>query len=231
MARSDRLFELIQILRRSKRPVTARVLAERLEVTERTIYRDVAALQAMRVPVEGAAGVGYLMRGGFDLPPLMFDAEEVEALTVGLALLARTGDAGLVAAAECAAAKLADVVPRAVAQRLDPAWFQVSAFGIARPAQADLRLLRRAVHESRAIDIRYCDAAGATTQRRVKPIAVLYYIEVAVLAAWCELRGDFRHFRVDRMAQVTLAETGFAAEAPRLRRQWLALARAAQGTG
>ena len=111
MSRSDRMFEIIQLLRRAEKPMTAQALADALEVVPRTIYRDIAVLQGMRVPIEGEAGIGYVMRRGFDLPPLMFTAEEVEAIVVGLALLRRTGDLGLQAAAGRVSGKIAEVLP------------------------------------------------------------------------------------------------------------------------
>src|SRR5215470_19763004 len=131
MGRSNRMFEVIQVLRAARKPLTAQEIAERLEVNKRTIYRDIAALQAMRIPIEGEAGVGYVMRRGFDLPPLMFDADEVEAIVVGLALLRRTGDAGLQMAAESVAAKIADVLPIEAGQAMRRNALTVSGWGTA----------------------------------------------------------------------------------------------------
>ena len=143
MRRADRLFELIHLLRRARKAITAVQLAEALEVSPRTIYRDIAALMAMRVPIDGAAGVGYIMRPGYDLPPLMFDREEVEAVAVGLQLLNRTGDQDLQAAARRVAAKIAGVLPELRADELDDGRFVVSDFGT--PAAADMGMLRSAV--------------------------------------------------------------------------------------
>ena len=145
MRRADRLFELIHLLRRARQAMTAAQLAEALEVTPRTIYRDVAALMAMRVPIDGAAGVGYIMRPGYDLPPLMFDREEVEAVAVGLQLLNRTGDRDLQVAARRVAAKIADVLPDLRANELDDGRFVVSGFGA--PSAADMGMLRSAVRD------------------------------------------------------------------------------------
>ena len=143
MRRAGRLFELIHLLRRARKAITAVQLAEALEVSPRTIYRDIAALMAMRVPIDGAAGVGYIMRPGYDLPPLMFDREEVEAVAVGLQLLNRTGDQDLQAAARRVAAKIAGVLPELRADELDDGRFVVSDFGT--PAAADMGMLRSAV--------------------------------------------------------------------------------------
>ena len=218
MRRADRLFELIQLLRRARKAVTAAQLAEKLEVAPRTIYRDVAVLMAMRVPIDGAAGVGYIMRPGYDLPPLMFDREEVEAIAVGLQLLGRIGDKGLLAAGRRAGAKIAGILPEWREDELDDGRFVVSDFGT--PASAGMDGLRAAVRNTRRLVLTYRDEQGRMTERTCLPLVVIYYMEVTVLAAWCELREDFRHFRADRI--VTCHETGdsFARQAPRLRRGW-----------
>src|SRR3954470_14693003 len=126
MGRSNRMFEVIQVLRGTRKALTAQDLAERLEVNKRTIYRDIVALQAMRIPIEGEAGIGYIMRRGFDLPPLMFDADEVEAIVVGLALLQRTGDRGLQTAAASVGAKIADVLPQETGRSISGTALHVS---------------------------------------------------------------------------------------------------------
>ncbi len=217
MSRFYRLFEIVQILRAAPGPLTAAELAARLEVTPRTIYRDMAALQARNVPVAGEAGIGYVMRGGFDLPPLAFTAEEADAIAIGLALVRRTGDAGLERAAAAAAAKIVTASPQGDAgdRRLyAPAW-EVNAAG-----STSLADLRAAIAEERKLALGYCDAAGRATERTVLPIALVYYAEAAVLAAWCELREDFRHFRADRIgACIALAER-FAGEGRALRAEW-----------
>ena len=219
MGRSNRMFEVIQVLRGARKPLTAQDLAERLEVNKRTIYRDVAALQAMRIPIEGEAGVGYVMRRGFDLPPLMFDADEVEAIVVGLALLQRTGDKGLLTAAASVGAKIAQVLPPETGGAIDGGTLHVSRWGAASPG-IDMKALRRAIREERKLRLGYLDATNQPTQRVVKPIAIVYYVEVAVLAAWCELRGGFRHFRVDRIAAVKPLIERFTGEGIALRKSW-----------
>ncbi|HET6308587.1 MAG TPA: HTH domain-containing protein, partial [Rhodopila sp.] len=138
MRRSDRLFDLIQVLRTQSRPITAKALAERMEVAVRTVYRDVATLQARRVPIEGAAGVGYVLRSGFDLPPLMFTEDEIEAIAVGARMLGRTGDPGLEAAAERVLSKIRVAVPELLGEHLERPPFFVSGIGAARPPVVDL---------------------------------------------------------------------------------------------
>lgn len=217
MRKSTRLFELIQILRAASGPITAEDMADRLGVSARTIYRDIAALQAMRTPIEGEAGLGYVMRRGYDLPPLNFDDEEVEALRVGLALLSRTGDSALMAAA------------RRIGQKIDALhdpvdWLRIAAQG-APPDDPDkgcvpVGLLRRAIREECKLRITYRDETEAETCRTVRPLALLYYQECTVLAAWCELRAAFRYFRCDRMWACALLEDGFPGEGAALRRLW-----------
>jgi len=219
MGRSNRMFEVIQVLRSARKPLTAQAIAERMEVDKRTIYRDIAALQAMRIPIEGEAGVGYVMRRGFDLPPLMFDADEVEAIVVGLALLQRTGDAGLQSAASSVGAKIAEVLPRETGRSIDAKTLHVSTWGAAMPG-IDMKAVRRAIREERKLRLGYLDGGNQPTQRIVRPIAVVYYVEVAVLAAWCELRKDFRHFRVDRIASMKTLTERFTGEGAALRQNW-----------
>ena len=225
MRRADRLFELIQLLRRARKPITAAQLAEALEVTPRTVYRDIAALMAMRVPIDGAAGVGYIMRPGYDLPPLMFARDEVEAIAVGLQLLNRTGDPDLQAAARRVIAKVAEVLPEVRADELDDGRFVVSAFGA--PTVARMGMLRSAIRDHRRLALVYRDERGRLTERTCLPLAVIYYIEVTVLAAWCELRDEFRHFRADRIVACHGTGDSFADLAPKLRQDW----RARRGLG
>jgi len=220
MRRADRLFELIQMLRRARGSVTAAQLAERLEVTPRTVYRDIAALMAMRVPIEGAAGVGYIMRPGYDLPPLMFDHEEIEAIVVGLELLRRTGDKGLQAAAARVSAKVAAALPETRGGELEDGRFVVSRFGAHEPEAIEMSVLRQAVRDNARLALSYRDGDGRETRRTVLPLAVIYYTDATVLAAWCELRGDFRHFRVDRIADCEATGEHFHDEAQALRRDW-----------
>ncbi|WP_350333196.1 helix-turn-helix transcriptional regulator [Coralliovum pocilloporae] len=213
MSRSTRLFEIIQILRASAAPMTARQIADRLEVTERTVYRDMVVLQGMRVPIEGAAGIGYVMRSGFDLPPVNFDIEEVEAISVGLAMLSRSGDKGLIQAARRAADKLASVTE--LSQSL-----YSSRWGAEEPESIDMSEMRQAVREERKLALVYRDAQGVISERRVWPIAIAYHAEAIVIAAWCELRKDFRHFRPDRILSATLLPDTFPGQGNRLRQDW-----------
>lgn len=217
MSRSTRMFEIIQTLRSAKRPMTAETIARQLEVTKRTVYRDIAALQARRVPIEGEAGIGYIMRPGFDLPPLMFTSEEVEAIVVGLALLRRSGDAGLERAAQQVSAKIAAVLPDGPAQ----VPLHVSGWNRIPAPSTDLRDLRRAIREEEKLRLAYLDLKDQRTHRVVQPISLLYHVDALVLAGWCELREAFRHFRVDRIEQCEPTGEHFTGRGNGLREAWL----------
>lgn len=222
-----RMLELIALFRARRRAMTAAEIAERLGASRRTIYRDIASLQAMGVPIDGAAGLGYVLRPGFDLPPLNFTPDEIEAIIVGLALLPRTGDRGLVAAAQSVAAKIEAAQPARNRAGLGASgWHDMPSAGT-EPA-----LLRRAIREERRLAIAYRDAVGQVTHRSVLPVALIYYVDAVVLGAWCELREDFRHFRLDRIEDCVLPGGGFAGRGEALRARWRAsFARDTGGTG
>jgi predicted DNA-binding transcriptional regulator YafY len=223
--RAERLFEIIQIVRSGARPITAAALAARLEVTPRTVYRDIAALQAARVPIEGAAGLGYVMRRGYDLPPLMFTAEEVDAIAVGVRLVSRIHDPKLQQAADSVLGKLSVVLPDALRGELLAPPVYVSK-GRAKPAEAvALSDIRQAIRDERKMRIHYIDEKGAQTQRTIWPIALAYYIEATLVAAWCELRSDYRHFRADRITSARLLDERYPAEQGKLAAQWFELQR------
>ncbi len=223
MRRADRLFDIIQRLRTARGPMTAATLAEELEVTPRTVYRDVAVLQARRVPIEGEAGIGYVLRRGFDLPPLMFTIEEIEAIAVGARLVARTGDAGLQDAAESVLSKVTVVLPEVLREQLSSASIFVSESGAPVPERVDLSVVRQAIRDERKLHIEYMDEKGDCTQRVIWPIAVAYYVQATLICSWCELRQDYRHFRADRINALTVLEDRYPSDNGRLMAEWLAL--------
>jgi predicted DNA-binding transcriptional regulator YafY len=225
MRPSDRLFDIIQRLRTARSPMTAAAIAAELEVTPRTIYRDIATLQASRIPIEGAAGVGYVLRRGYDLPPLMFTADEVEAVVVGMRLLRRTRDPGLQQAADSVLSKLAAVLPEALRGSLDTPPFPVSEGDAREPGAISLAELRVAIREANKLRITYRDLGGTASERVIRPVALEYYVEVTLICAWCELRNDYRHFRADRIEAAAVLAENFAAERQRLLAGWLALTR------
>ncbi|MDP9808845.1 putative DNA-binding transcriptional regulator YafY [Rhizobium tibeticum] len=220
MRKASRLFEIIQILRLASKPMTAAAMAETLEVTVRSIYRDIAALQAMRVPIEGGRGIGYIMRPGFDLPPLMFSVEEMEAIVLSLALLDRTGDEELKRAAKSVNQKIAGSVPAPLRQAMERkalyAWGSVAQS----PAGLDLGLVRRAIRDEQKLVLDYRDELGRATERKIRPIALIYYSQTANIVAWCELRQAIRNFRSDRVENCEAVDAYFRGEGDRLRQLW-----------
>lgn len=206
MRRADRLFRIVQYLR-GGRLWTAATLAERLEVTPRTIYRDVADLIGSGVPIEGEAGVGYVMRAGYDLPPLMFTSDEIVALVAGARLIRAWGGTQMAAAAEEALVKIAAVLPEA--ERTRAARVPIHAFA-APEMSADLRAridrFEAAAEASHRLDIAYSDQAGQPSRRTVRPLGLWFWGKVWTAVCWCELRRDFRMFRLDRIE--TIADAG-----------------------
>lgn len=205
--RADRLFQLIQVLRRRHgRAVTAGAVATELEVSVRTVYRDIRDLQAQRVPIEGEAGVGYVLREGFDLPPLMFTEDEIDALVIGARIVQSWADPGLAAAAGDALAKVEAVLPAQLRPR-------VRTLGLLSPptprrpeVAIDMAALRLAVREQRKVTVDYVSEAGERTSRTIWPMALAFFPPVWLLLAWCELRQDFRSFRVDRIHAILFGE-------------------------
>lgn len=229
MSRAERLIVLIEALRRRRRPVSGKVLAEETGVSLRTLYRDIASLQApppegLGVSVEGAPGLGYVLRPGFLMPPLVFPPEEIEALVLGSRWVAERGDPTLAEAARDALAKIAAVLPADRRPTVEDPSLLVAKRPAA-PAGVGLDLLRRALREERKLTLRYRDAEGRETDRRVWPIALGFFEEARVLAAWCETRAAFRHFRVDRMIAATIE----AERPPKRRRALIADWRRAEG--
>lgn len=222
MGRSSRLLDIIQILRRASSPMPARCIAATLEVSQRTIYRDILALQAMSVPIAGEAGIGYVLGAGYDLPPLKFTPEEVEAIAVGLSLIGRTGDSDLSVAAARVNRKISSVMQPAMEASVGTSPLHVSRWNAIPPSRVAYRLLRRAIREERKLKLSYEDAVANASERTVWPLALVYYVDTVVLAAWCELRQDFRHFRVDRIASCDVTAVAFKGSSEKLRAEWLA---------
>ncbi|MDX1541059.1 MAG: YafY family protein [Geminicoccaceae bacterium] len=220
MRRADRLFEIIQFLRRRKL-ARAHELAERLEVSERTIYRDIRDLMISGVPIEGEAGVGYALRTGFDLPPLMFDEQEIEALALGARIVQSWADPVLAEAAANVIAKVEAVVPESLRRNLAEATVLAPAYHWAEPIAIDPAELRRAVRDRRKVHFAYHDASERATARTVRPLALAFYGPVWLLVAWCELREDFRSFRLDRMADLVVLDQAFRPERGRTLQDYL----------
>jgi predicted DNA-binding transcriptional regulator YafY len=206
MSRAERLLELMQALRRRRAPVKGAELAEELGVSLRTLYRDIGALQAQGASIEGEAGFGYVLKPGFTLPPLMFTPEEIEALALGARWVEGRADEGLANAARDALAKIGAALPPERAAALD--WPALLA-GAGRAAEAEaaaLPVVREALMKERKLAFAYSDKEGRETSRVVWPVAVGFFESTRLLAAWCETRAAFRHFRLERMAEVALLD-------------------------
>jgi predicted DNA-binding transcriptional regulator YafY len=205
MRRADRLFQIVQHLR-GGRLVTARMLGERLEVSERTIYRDIADLQSTGVPIDGEAGVGYIMREGFDLPPLMFTRDEIVALVAGARMVRAFGGATMARAAEEALVKIGAVLPDSEKSRIAQTSIHAPTYVVSDSARQSVDVAERAVEAREILRLDYRDEAGRQTLREVRPLGLWFWGKVWTLVAWCELRDDFRAFRIDRI--VELSSTG-----------------------
>ncbi len=211
MRRADRLFEIIQHMRR-KPTIKAADLAAALEVSERTIYRDMQDLMASGVPIEGEAGIGYVLKAGFDLPPLMFKEQEIEALVLGARMVESWADPELAEAASNAIAKIEAVVPdRLRGYMASTALLAPAANGFA-PIKCDLGDVRRAIRSQFKLRFRYTDVVRQKSERTVRPLSLAFFGPVWILAAWCELREDFRTFRLDRIEHLAVTGDRFRAE-------------------
>ena len=208
MRRADRLFRIVQRLRRPG-VVTASRLAEALGVSARTVYRDIRDLSLSGVPVQGEAGVGYALPKGFDLPPLMFTEEEIEALVLGARVAQSWGDADLARAAEDALGKIESVLPGRLRERLAEAALFAPGFHVSADLRRLVAPLRRAIRDRRRARFGYQDRAGAPSERTVQPLGLFYWGNAWTLGAWCETRRDFRNFRLDRMARLDVLEERF----------------------
>ena len=211
MRRADRLFHIIQLIR-GRRLTTAAYMAERLEVSERTIYRDVADLQVQGVPIEGEAGVGYRLGAGFDLPPMMFTQDEAKALVASVRMAQVWLDPALAQGAQDALGKILSVLPADTRVAAEALAVYTSPGGLPPEAQRTLQTLREAVHERRKVFINYKDLADKPSERTLRPLGCFYWGKVWTLAAWCEQRNDFRSFRVDRVIAVRPLDDRFRDE-------------------
>jgi len=211
MRRADRLFQIVQYLR-GGRLVTAARLAGDLEVSERTIYRDIADLVASGVPIDGEAGVGYLMRDGYDLPPLMFTHDEMVALVAGARLVRAWGGASMARAAEEALIKIAAVLPDAEKARADKVQIHAVASGMTAEVRERIDAIEAAVEARKRLALGYLDADGKPTHRTVRPLGLWFWGKVWTLVGWCELRDDFRMFRLDRIDRMEVRDERFRPE-------------------
>ena len=223
MSRSQRLLDLLQVLRRHRFPVSGAALAQELDISLRTLYRDIATLQQQGANIAGEAGVGYVLKPGFTLPPLMFTEEEIEALVLGSRWIAERADARFAAVARDALAKIAAVLPPELRESLDASTLLI---GPGRPlvrSNIDLPALRRAIRNERKLSITYCDVNGVESVRTLWPFALAFYDDVDIVVAWCEMRRDFRHFRADRVASLQVLEERYPRRRAVLLKEWKSL--------
>jgi predicted DNA-binding transcriptional regulator YafY len=221
MRRADRLFQIIQILRRSKKPVTAEALAQELETSKRSVYRDIAALIGQRVPVRGEAGYGYVLEGGFDLPPLMLTSDEVEAAVLGAQWVAGHAEQDLARAARDFIAKVAVAVPENLRGLILDAGARTPPGRHIPPDGLDVARARAAMRAGRKIALVYRDQEDRETRRTIWPIVIAYYEAVRIVVGWCELRQDFRSFRIDRVVNAEFLDERYPDRPAVLRAKWL----------
>ena len=230
MSRAKRLLDLIQILRGHKFPVTGALLAEQLGISLRTLYRDIATLQEQGVPIEGEAGLGYVLRSGFMLPPLMFLTEEIESLVLGLSWVAVRGDAQLSGASRKALTKIEAVLPADLRHILDESTLMIApqcanspVVSIEAAEHNVLPDIRQAIRRERRARVTYCDLKDKITHRIIWPVALGYFEHVRVLVAWCEARQDFRHFRADRIVAFQVLDECYPRRRQTLLKEWRAI--------
>lgn len=220
MSRAERLLQLMQALRRHRYPVTGAALAAELGISLRTLYRDIAALQAQGARIDAEPGVGYLLRPGFLLPPLMFSAEEIEALVLGSRWVATRAGHHLGEAARDALAKIAAVLPPELRNELDDTALLAGPGPAPAAGDQELARIRAAIRAERKLDIRYRDLQGRETRRTIWPFALGFFEQARVVVAWCERRGQFRHFRTDRILELTPSEQRYPRRRQALLKEW-----------
>jgi len=221
MRKAERLFQIIQILRRSNRPVTSAQLADELEVARRTVYRDIAHLIGQRVPIEGEAGFGYVLDPQYDMPPLMLTPEEIEAVLLGVQMVAKLGDPAITNAARDVIAKITDTVPDDLLPFIAEPAVGLKPEEVTNSLTFDTRPVRRAIREGRKIDLEYRAANGEVSHRIVWPVLLGYADTHCLLIAWCESKQAFRHFRTERILDFEVLEETIGVSRGRLRQQWL----------
>jgi len=220
MRRTERLFQIIQILRSTRSPITGRELAEELEISIRTLYRDMAELTAQRIPITGEAGMGYVLDNGYDMPPLMLTADELEAAALGAAWVASEADPSLARAARDLVSKLSEAIPN----ELRPIVLDASSKPIVTRSKVSVRfdpaLLRHAIRERYRLELAYTDGNGETTQRIVWPLLIAFLDRSRYLVAWCETKNDYRHFKTERVQELKVKSEKYPGRRAALIKGW-----------
>ncbi len=229
MRRADRLLRVIQLLRRHRRPITGQSMAEELEISLRTLYRDIADLVTDGVPIRGEAGVGYVLGEGYDLPPLMFKTDELEAVMLGLRWVQRRGDPDLARAAADTAAKIGTVLPAHLKPFLyDSPLIAAPTYNVSKD-NIDVAALRKAIRDQHKVSITYRTEDGTQTRRTIWPIGISYYDANRIIIAWCELRIDFRSFRTDRVMDMEVLKDKYVERRKSLLSKWQQMVRVESG--
>ncbi|MBP2276508.1 MULTISPECIES: helix-turn-helix transcriptional regulator [Sphingomonas] len=223
MSRAQRLLDLIQLLRRHRRAVAGAALAEELGVSLRTVYRDIDALKAQGAQIDGEAGVGYVLRPGFMLPPLMFSEDEIEALVLGSRWVSERADGLLGKAARNVLAKIGAVLPPDLKDGIDASGLLIGPGAPIAAGDAELPTIRQAIRSERMLHIAYADEHGSATQRTIWPFALAFYDRVRVVVAWCELRGGYRHFRTDRITTLAVTAGRYPRRRGAMLKEWRTL--------
>ena len=220
MRRTERLFQIIQILRSARSPITGRQLADELEISLRTLYRDMAELTAQRVPITGEAGMGYVLDEGYDMPPLMLTADELEAAVLGAAMVSAQADPSLARAARDLVSKLSEAIP----PELQPVVLDGSTRSYSTRPEGDQNfdgtMLRHAIRKRFKLRLAYLDKAGAASDRVVWPLLIAYINSVRYIVAWCETREDYRHFKMDRVQTLDVLEDKYPGRRDTLIKGW-----------
>jgi len=220
MSRAERLLDLIQALRRHRHPVSGATLAEATGVSLRTLYRDIELLKAQGAHIDGEAGMGYVLRPGFMLPPLMFSEDEIEALVLGSRWVHQRADRALADAAANVLAKIGAVLPDDLRDTLDDSGLLIGPGDPVAAGDAQLPKIRQAIRRERKIGLAYRDKDGAETRRTIWPFGVGFFEKSRVVMAWCELRQDFRHFRTDRIVALTVSDRRYPRRRQAMLKEW-----------
>jgi predicted DNA-binding transcriptional regulator YafY len=222
MSRAQRLLDLIQLLRGYRRPVSGAVLAEALGISLRTLYRDIDTLNGQGAQIDGEPGIGYVLRPGFMLPPLMFSEDEIEAIVLGSRWVADRTDAALSGAARSALAKISAVLPPDLKDGLDASALLIGPGQTIAAGGAELPVIRQAIRTERKLRIFYQDGGGRSSKRNIWPFALGFFDRVRIVVAWCELREGFRHFRTDRIGKVQILDQRYPRRRQVLLKEWRA---------
>jgi predicted DNA-binding transcriptional regulator YafY len=223
MSRAQRLLDLIQVLRRHRQAVAGAALAEELGVSLRTLYRDIGSLKAQGAHIDGEAGVGYVLRPGFMLPPLMFSEEEIEALVLGSRWVSERADGLLGKAARNVLAKIGAVLPADLKDGIDASGLLIGPGEPIAAGDGELAAIRQAIRSERKLQIAYADEQGSGSKRIIWPVALAFYDRVRVVVAWCELRDGYRHFRTDRIAALEATAERYPRRRASLLKEWRTL--------